>query len=57
MIEHMDKCIDNRGQEYLAGIFVLISKAMGCESPEQAISEFRQMMEDLMLPLLLNRSK
>ncbi len=44
MIEHMDKCIDSRGQEYLAGIFALISKSMGCESSEQAIAEFRQMM-------------
>lgn len=47
MIGHMDKCIDNRGQEYLSGIFALISKAMGCESPEQAIAEFRQMMTEM----------
>ena len=49
MIGHMDKCIDSRGQEYLSGIFALISKAMGCESPEQAIAEFRQMMKDMEL--------
>ena len=47
MIGHMDKCIDNRGQEYLSGVFALISKAMVCESPEQAITEFRQMMVDM----------
>ncbi len=47
MIGHMDKCIDNRGQEYLSGIFALISKAIGCESPEQAIAEFRQMMKEM----------
>lgn len=57
MIGHMNKCIDSRGQEYLAGIFALISKAMGCESPEQAIAEFRQMMKKMELknPLVVNR--
>lgn len=56
MIGHMDKCIDNRGQEYLSGIFALISKAMGCESPKQAIAEFRQMMKemDLKRPVTMN---
>lgn len=49
MIGHMDKCIDSRGQEYLAGIFAKISKAMGCENPEQAIAIFRQMMVEMEL--------
>lgn len=59
MIGHMDKCIDNRGQEYLSGIFALISKAMGCESPKHAITEFRQMMVDLDLknPVAGNREE
>ena len=47
MIGHMDRCIDSRGHEYLEGIFDYISKAMGCESPEQAIAEFRHMMVDM----------
>lgn len=47
MIEHMDKCIDSRGQEYLACIFAQISRTMGCESPKQAISIFRQMMQEM----------
>ena len=57
MLGHMDKCIDGRGQEYLAGIFDKIAKAMGCESPEQAIAEFRQMMKemDLKNPVNVNR--
>ena len=56
MIGHMDRCIDSRGQEYLSGIFALISKAMGCESPEQAIAEFRQVMVemDLKNPVAVN---
>lgn len=49
MIGHMDRCIDKRGQEYLSGIFVHISKAMGCENPNQAITYFRQMMVEMQL--------
>ena len=47
MLGNMVKCIDGRGQEYLSRIFTLISKAMGCESPKQAIAEFRQMMKEM----------
>ncbi len=47
MIGHMDKCIDKRGQEYLVAIFDKIAKAMECESPKQAIAEFRQMMKEM----------
>lgn len=49
MINHMDKCIDSRGQEYLKGIFAQISKAMGCDDTAQAIDTFREMMKDLEL--------
>lgn len=49
MIGHMDKCIDKRGQEYLVAIFDKIAKAMECESPKQAIAEFRQMMLEMEL--------
>lgn len=44
MIDHMDKCIDSRGQEYLTVIFNQIAQAMGCENPQQAIGLFREMM-------------
>ena len=47
MIDNMEKCIDNRGQEYLTNVFSDISKAMGCETPSQAIKAFRQMMKEL----------
>ena len=49
MIGHMDKCIDSRGQEYLSGIFALISKTMGCENSVEAIAVFRQMMVEMEL--------
>ena len=47
MIGHMDECIDSRGQEYISGIFELISKAVGCGSSVQAIALFRQMMKEM----------
>ena len=59
MIGHMDKCIDNRGCDYLSGIFMQISKAMDCDNSKQTIVEFRQMMEemDLKNPKIGNREE
>ncbi len=59
MIGHMDKCIDNRGQEYLAGIFDQIAKTMGCANPVKAVALFRQMMEnmDLKNPVAVHREE
>lgn len=47
MLSHMDKCIDSRGSEYLESIFMLIAQAMGCQSSIEAISKFREMMNDM----------
>ena len=49
MIANMEKCIDVRGQEYLAGIFNQIAQAMGCDTPKQAICVFHEMMKDMEL--------
>lgn len=49
MIGHLDKCIDKRGQKYLAGIFVEISKSMCCKTPNDAILKFLRMMKDMEL--------
>ena len=49
MIDHMDKCIDKRGQGYLADIFKQISMAMGCKNVKQAILEFREIMKGMEL--------
>ena len=59
MIGHMDKCVDSRGQEYLADIFAQVSNAMGCESAGRAISVFREMMKDMELanPVSDNREE
>lgn len=57
MTAHMDKCLDTRGQEYLASIFDDISKAMGCTSVKEAIGLFRELMTEMELanPLANNK--
>lgn len=57
MIGHFNKCIDKRGQFYLADIFERISTSMGCESVEEAIKVFREMMKEMSLenPVSNNR--
>ena len=57
MVGNMDKCIDNRGQEYLANIFAQISKSMGCEKVDQAIMTFRDMMRDMVLTYPISDNK
>ena len=59
MVGNMDKCIDSRGQEYLAGIFNEIANAMGCQTPTEAIVKFRQMIEEMELkcPVAQNREE
>lgn len=49
MIENLDKCIDNRGHEYLAGIFNQIANAMGCKNVNLAIAVFREIMKEMEL--------
>lgn len=59
MLDHMDKCIDCRGQQYLQDIFIKISKSMGVNTPIEAIALFRQMMKDMELqnPVAGDREK
>lgn len=47
MLENMDKCIDIRGTEYLTGIFNKIAQTMGCSTPAQSISMFREIMTEM----------
>lgn len=57
MVGNMDKCIDSRGQEYLTDSFNEIAKAMGCQTPTEAIAKFRQMIDEMELknPMAKNR--
>ena len=47
MHRNIDKCIDVRGSEYLKTIFLTIAQAMGCQTPIDAIAEFREMMKNM----------
>lgn len=47
MLNHMDKCIDVRGSEYLVFIFSEIAKSMGTSDPTEAIALFRLMLEEM----------
>lgn len=49
MLNNMNKCIDPRGQEYLACIFNNIANTMGTTSPFEAIELFKQIMVDMEL--------
>lgn len=59
MLNHMDKCFDLRGSEYLAEIFNQISIAMGVSSPSEAIGLLKQMMDEMELsqPISINREE
>lgn len=47
MLDHMEKCIDSRGREYLASIFQNIATTMDCQTPAEAITKFRGMLTDM----------
>lgn len=47
MTDHMDQCLDPRGSVYLKEIFLDISKVMSCDTPNQAINQFRQMIQEM----------
>ncbi len=49
MIGNIEKCLDNRGQDYLNGVFYDIAHTMGAETPTEAIDLFRGMMKDMEL--------
>ena len=59
MTNHMNHCIDSRGQDYLYNIFIDISKSMGCEKPAHAIEKFREIMVEMELknPVSVNRTE
>lgn len=59
MLFHPEKCIDNRGNDYLAAIFTDIAHAMGVYSPESAIDMFRSMLKEMEIgnPVSKNREE
>ena len=59
MLNHMDKCLDKRGQRYLSNIFSDIAIAMGAKDPTKAIAIFRDMMRKMELanPMAADRAE
>lgn len=49
MLQHADKCVDKRGEAYLARTFGEIAEAMGCETAEEACEKFRTFVDALEL--------
>lgn len=45
MTRHTEKCIDERGENYLRGIFQKIAETMGCDSVEKAVMRFDEILE------------
>jgi alcohol dehydrogenase class IV len=50
MTEHLDKCVDMRGADYLDGVFTAIRREMGCAAIKDAITYFEDMMCKLDMP-------
>ena len=51
MINHMEKCIDKRGTEYLAGSYEQIACAMGCKDVSEAALKFDELFKSLELDI------
>lgn len=47
MTEHMNECVDERGQSYLEKVFDNIAKAMSCHTVEEAILLYKDLLEEM----------
>lgn len=57
MTEHIKDCIDPRGESYLREMFCGLAQAMGCETPEEAIGRYRELLKNLALPVPVLREE
>jgi hypothetical protein len=59
MLANMDQCKEERGSEYLSGVFIKIANTMGAATPTEAISTFRNMMGQMCIqnPVAVNREE
>lgn len=59
MIQHVDKCLDERGIEYLNNVFAELAAIFGCEYAEEAVDKFAGMLKemDLQAPTLENEEQ
>ena len=49
MLTHQNECVDERGIEYLNGLFLTIASEMGCNTAIDAVDRFSMMLERLEL--------
>lgn len=47
MLTHQNECVDDRGIEYLNGLFLTIASEMGCNTAIDAVDRFSMMLESL----------
>lgn len=59
MLEHMERCIDERGRDYLQDVFMEIAEIMGCTTVEAAIEYFHRFIWELGfdVPVIKNRDE
>ena len=59
MLQHTDDCIDTRGPLYLKNTFTQIAQSMNCDSIEEAVRCFRDLLDDLGMnsPITTDRKK
>ena len=59
MLQHIDDCIDTRGSLYLKNTFTQIAQSMNCDSIEEAVRCFRDLLDDLGMnsPITTDRKK
>lgn len=52
MIEHVDNCVDSRGESYIKKMFEDLAEAFGCEDSKEAIAKFDGIIKafDLSIP-------
>lgn len=58
MAQHMEKCIDPRGKDYLEDLFLETASAMGCGSIEEALTRYQSILAELGMdaPIMKNVS-
>lgn len=57
MNTHPEKCIDNRGVDYLKGTFLNIAHTLGCDTVSEAISLFRSMLDEMGISQPISRER
>ncbi len=47
MIQHVEDCVDPRGEKFLRSVFEDLALDMGCQTPEKAAEKFQKIFDDL----------